>query len=268
MNSIKVSVIIPCYNVEEFLPYAVKMLQKQTFSDFEVIFVDDCSKDNTFSMLQTLALEDSRFKVVKNKKNQSAGFSRNVGLSMAQGDYIIFLDADDFYSVKLLEIVYNKAIETNVDIVFFNSISYDENKKDFDNKPLTWLFNQPFPINEIFSPSDILDNALHFCLGVPWNKLYKKSFVLENKLQFQNIKKHNDSLFTLSAQILAKSMIVIDETLIAYRINHPDSITKRYEKDRKKYSKIVLKELKTLLKKRKLYEKYRKAYEICERYDF
>ena len=263
MKKPKISVIIPCYNSAKYLTNVYKMLLHQTFADFEVIFVDDFSSDNSVKLLKNFAAKDERFKIIKLKKNHGAGYARNCGLKKAEGDYLIFLDTDDFYSTHMLEETYNAITNSNVDIVYFKSITFDESNDTYSKSDVYWLWHKPYPENIVFSPIDMGENAMSFCKGVPWNKLYKKSFIIKNKLKFQEIRRHNDSFFVLAAQILAKKIIIIDKALIAYRINSKNSISNTY-KNRKDYMMLVFDKLYNFMKKRNLYKKYKEAFEYCK----
>ena len=103
----KISVIIPCYNVEKCLEECLDSVLKQTFNDFEVICVEDCSTDNTLDILQKYKNKLS-IHVVHNDANKGQAESRNIGLKLAKGDYIYFLDSDDIITPNCLEILYNK----------------------------------------------------------------------------------------------------------------------------------------------------------------
>ena len=112
-----VSIIITAYNVEKYLEQAVESCLNQTFNDIEIIIVEDCSTDSTPSIIQDLMNKDTRIRLVQNDKNYGAGQSRRNGLNNAQGEYFLLLDGDDWLDSNFIEELYNKAIETNADIV-------------------------------------------------------------------------------------------------------------------------------------------------------
>lgn len=264
MKKPKISVIIPCYNSAKYLKNVYKMLIHQTFDDFEVIFTDDCSNDGSVELLKQIAFEDKRFKFIQLKKNFGAGHARNCALKKAKGEYVIFLDTDDIYSVHLLEEAFNAAEINDTDIVYFKSSTYDENTNTYSKSDIYWLWNEPYPVNTVFSSQDIGDNVMNFCKGVPWNKLYRRSFIIKNKLKFQEIRRHNDTFFVIAAQILAQKMFIMEKTLIVYRINSANSISNTY-KNRKECTALVFDELYNFLMKRKLYDKYQKAFNIFKK---
>ena len=111
----KVSVIVPIYNVDKVIARSVQSLMAQTLKDFEVIFVDDCCKDNSLAelnrALESCKREDVEVKVISHTQNQGAAAARNTGLDNAQGEYIYFLDADDYCEANALQVMYDRAQE-------------------------------------------------------------------------------------------------------------------------------------------------------------
>lgn len=119
MNKCKFSVIIPCYNSWQLMERGLRSLEEQSFSDFEVIFVDDCSTDDTYSQLKVYQQSSAmNISVFKNEKNSGPGESRNNGIRRANGDYIAFLDSDDWYEKDFLEKMYMQFKSTDADMVF------------------------------------------------------------------------------------------------------------------------------------------------------
>ena len=177
--SVLVSVIIPCYNSEIYLPNLFQMFKEQTLKNYELIFIDDGSKDNTNLLIREQQKKDKRIKLITTEKNTGAGNSRNVGLKSAIGEYVIFLDSDDIFYPNLLKTSYKIASKYNVDILVFDfECIYSNNTSchQYRNN----LFHSPYPINEVFSPMDIPANIFTFSKGVTWNKLFKRDFVIKN----------------------------------------------------------------------------------------
>ena len=117
---VKVSIIVPVYNVEKYLERCMKSLLGQSLQDIEIILVDDGSKDNCPQLCDEYAKMDRRIKVV-HKNNEGLGFARNTGLKIATGEYVTFLDSDDYVEPETYEVIYNKAIECNLDICYFKN---------------------------------------------------------------------------------------------------------------------------------------------------
>ena len=169
MNKIKISVIIPVYNVEKYLPECLDSIVNQTLKDIEVICINDGSTDDSLKILEKYAEKDDRIKII-NRKNCGQTYTRKIGLDNAVGKYILFCDSDDYYSeLTAFEELYNYIEKVKVDVVIFNH--YRENKakgyleKRFDK----------YPKKTKFSYLDI-DNIFSFHVTV-WIKLYSKQFL-------------------------------------------------------------------------------------------
>ena len=135
---IKVSVIIPVYNVKDYVGECLDSLINQSLREIEIICVDDGSTDGTLNILRQYETTDRRIKVIQ-QKNQYAGVARNIGMKHAHGKYMIFLDADDFFNETLLEKTYCEAERCNADVVLFGGQSYDNVSKKI--QPMPWLLN-------------------------------------------------------------------------------------------------------------------------------
>ena len=122
---VKISVIVPVYNCEDYLEESIRSILNQTFKDIEVVCVADGSTDNSLSILNKLSDDDSRLKV-HTQENQGASVARNNALKKVSGDYIYFFDADDYLVADALEKAYNNAVNNNSDIVIFNYDQYKE----------------------------------------------------------------------------------------------------------------------------------------------
>jgi len=217
----KVSVIIPCYNVQKYIRQCIDSLLAQTLSDFEIICVDDGSTDETVDILKEYVKTDSRIKLLE-QKNQYAGVARNNGLAVAEGEYVIFLDSDDFFAETMLETACSTADENSADVVVFGFRRFDEKKQEFFPKeelPRKDLL----PDEAVFSAVDISDNIFKFISPAPWTKLFRRSFVQATGLQFQPLPNSNDFFFILSALSLAERISTVQEALAFYRVNMPSS---------------------------------------------
>lgn len=125
---IKVSIIVAAYNIEKYIYKCIDSIRKQTFKDIEIIIVNDGSTDSTLNIIRNLALKDSRIRII-DKKNEGLIEARKSGLDVANGEYILFVDGDDWLELDALEKLYNNAINNNSDIVIYNAYnSYDNNK--------------------------------------------------------------------------------------------------------------------------------------------
>ena len=124
----KVSVILPIYNVEKYLRKCLDSVINQTLKDIEIICINDCSADNCENIILEYAKKDGRIKIINNEKNYGIGFSRNIGINESSGEYISFIDADDYIEKDYIEILYNTAIKNKADIVFTNNINIVRDK--------------------------------------------------------------------------------------------------------------------------------------------
>lgn len=181
-----ISVIIPVYNVEDYLYVCLNSILKQSYENFEVICIDDASTDSSLEILEYFAKKDSRVKILKNDSNRGPGFSRNRGLDVAEGKYISFLDADDWFSPVAFEILIKKAKMENLDLLMFKNIVYYEELREFGMESYYDMeFMNGFE-NKIFNHWDLDKTKLFEISNAPWNKFYLKSFLDENAIRFPN----------------------------------------------------------------------------------
>lgn len=229
-NDIKVSVIIPVYNVENYLRQNLQSVADQTLGDIEIICVDDGSTDSSYSIIEEFAEKDSRFIPVK-QENGGAGAARNNGLRRARGKYLSFLDSDDFFDPTMLEEAYNKAEETKADFVVFGSDQYYEDTNAF--KSVSWVVRYPeLPPYQPFGRRAMTDNIFKVFVGWAWDKLYNREWVLANDLWFQEQRTSNDMLFVFSAVAIAKRIAYVEKgkVLAHQRRNNKSSLSNTREK--------------------------------------
>lgn len=219
----KVSVVIPVYNAQEYLRECLESVRNQTLKEIQVILVDDGSTDGSRKILDEYVQKDDRFLLLK-QENQYAGTARNNGMRKACGEYICFLDADDCFEHTMLEDMYEQAKEHNSDIVICNGYLFDSVTKEIQEP--TWLLRSEYTTAKPydFSYKDVPERIFQITIGVPWNKLYKRSFVEETGIQFQEIKRCNDEYFANMSLILAGHIAILNKRLVYYRINNPDSL--------------------------------------------
>ena len=124
MNSVKVSIIIPVYNVEKYISQCLDSAINQSLKDIEIIIVDDCGSDKSMDIAKEYAKNDSRIKIIKNSQNQGPFTSRNNAVLAANGEYLVFLDSDDFLDLRACEIAYEASKDGYYDIIKFNAYNY------------------------------------------------------------------------------------------------------------------------------------------------
>lgn len=256
---VAISIIIPVFNSEGFLHECLDSLVNQTFKDFEIICVNDGSTDSSLKILENYAQKDSRFKIIT-QENQGAGSARNNGLKYAKGEFVQFLDCDDYFEQTLLEDLYNKAKDFNADLVVCSCKKVDEFGNVIENSNPQWPIKVDVtPINKTFNwkifPETILDM---FCV-IPWNKLYKKDLLTQNNIEFQNLSSSNDVAFGHKVKICAEKIVVFEKQLINYRYNHKKSISKTRAENTINIIHSA-KEVKDFLIKKGLYENLEKTF--------
>ncbi len=179
----KISVVIPVYNAEKYLRECLDSVVNQTLNDIEIICVNDGSTDNSLKILEEYTSQDNRIKII-NKENGGVHTARNIGMEKTKtcGDYTIFLDADDFFDLRMFEKLYNKAIETNCDIVACETYDYDDVTKEIAIH--NSLRKETFPeFKKIFSCKDC--KTLNIINPAPWNKIIKTDFFERNRIKIR-----------------------------------------------------------------------------------
>lgn len=221
MTSTKVSVIMPVYNVAPYLRQSLDSVVNQTLKEIEIICIDDCSTDDSWEILQEYALKDNRIILLKQEFNQGPGAARNRGLDIASGEYIMFLDPDDWFELDACEICY-KQIKTNDNdfVIFAHNNYFQENGETTYNDSMLEpfkeeLYNRNIMLNKL--DTNVIDTA--FC----WSLICKKEFLDKFEIRFPNYRNYEDQVFFVKVHIYAKTISVIKKSLYTYRINKTSS---------------------------------------------
>lgn len=220
-----ISVIIPCYNISAYIGKCLGSFLNQTFTDFEVICVDDGSTDDTAEKISEYMEGDSRISLVR-QSNQYAGVARNNGMKHAKGEYILFFDGDDFCDQEMLYKMVTSAQRYQSDIAVCDIRNYDNITCEYIDT-ISYLRAScvhGFEGRGTVSYKDIPDDILTFAFSGPQNKLYRKEFIESEGLFFQDSKRDNDEYFVCLSMVLAKKISWIPEKLVTYRINNPASL--------------------------------------------
>lgn len=219
-NNPKISIIVPVYNQEKYLAKCLEDILKQTYKNFELICVDDGSKDESKNILKKYEKLDDRVKVLY-QKNSGAAVARNKGLGRAVGDYILFLDSDDEFSNNLLKICIESINRKQVDILVYNYVSFDS-KTGEESGPV-FDFDS-LPGYKVYNKENIPDRIFITFYNNAWTKLFKRDFLQRNKLLFdKDLRRAQDALFVNSALALANSIATINEPLVRYRLHDTQS---------------------------------------------
>jgi glycosyltransferase involved in cell wall biosynthesis len=213
----KVSIIIPVYNVEKYLAECLDSAIGQTLRDIEIICIDDGSTDRSPEILDEYAKKDSRI-IVIHQKNAGPGLARNVGLDLAKGEYIAFLDSDDVMKPTLCEKTVQTADRENADMTYFlYRTNHSHQKSKFEHFVLEGKGNK-------LDIEDLLTNC------ILWSKLWQTEFIKNNQLRFPvDFFGVEDGVFNWQALSLNPKFAFIPEQLIWYRVT-PDSLTLSFKK--------------------------------------
>lgn len=239
----KVSIIVPIYNVEKYLRTCIDSILSQTYRDFELLLVDDGSPDNCGEICESYAAQDVRVKVI-HKVNQGLGFARNTGLDCARGEFVCFVDSDDWLERNAVEFWLKAQEKYDADIVMCNYekrnnanevlYCYEIRKSECCyygreiEKEIFWpMIGQESAIGEDFT--------VNMCV---WTNLYRRDLIEKEHIRFLSEKEYlsEDICFNLQYLLCSKVAVMIPDSLYCYRYN-PNSLTSKYKED--EYQKAV-----------------------------
>ena len=204
----KVSIIIPVYNTEKYLRKCLDSVCNQTLSDIEIICINDCSTDNSLGVLEEYSVNDKRLKIIDFKENKGVSVARNKGIDEAKGEYIGFIDSDDYIDLDFYEKLYNKAIETNADASKGNI---------FDVK------NEEIELTDFYNINNkIRKNKINFLYGFT-SAIYKTKVIKGNNIYFpEGITHFEDPYFSIKLSININKIEITDSAKYYY-VKHDKS---------------------------------------------
>ena len=205
----KVSVVVPVYNTEKYLDICLNSLVNQTIDDIEIIIVNDGSTDNSIKIIKKYMKQYPEKIVLLDQKNSGISVARNNGISIAKGEFIGFVDSDDFVELNMYENLYNAIKNTKSDIVVCDYKKYYTDTQNIINIPVT----QKMTTTNIYENPTLINDIDY----APWNKLYKKS--LFKDIEFPKNKKYEDLSTILKVFFKAQKIEKLSEALYFYRIN-------------------------------------------------
>ncbi len=248
---IKVSVIIPIYNAYDYLRPAMDSVIYQTLRDIEIICVDDGSTDQSLEIIKEYQKNDERIRIVT-ETNAGPGIARNNGIGRARGEYIAFLDADDFFEPTYLEALYERAKRDSLDIAISRYDIYNSRRAVF-SKADEGDHIHIFADGVVSSKNEHPDYILASTAASAWNKIFKRSFVVEKQLSFlTDVKIYEDLYFTVTALSLAERIGMVPDVLTHHRIHSEQARTKRLRKNYAQLVSVFLR-IKEFLMKRGMY---------------
>lgn len=228
-SNIKVSVVIPVYNAYDYLRPAMDSVIGQTLSEIEIILIDDGSTDHSLDIIKSYQAQDERVRIVT-ENNAGVSVARNKGLIRARGEYIIFLDADDFFEPDLLLKLYNTAKSQDLDIAVAKFDFYNNKSSKFTPQ-IEEAHGNIFSPGAVVSKSEYPDYILQSTTGYVWNKMFKTSFVRDKELTFApELYVFEDVHFVCTALSLAERVGRIDDVLVHHRIYSDQSRSKLFKK--------------------------------------
>ena len=224
MVKIKVSIIIPIYNVEKYMNQCLDSVINQTLNEIEIICVEDCSADNSLSILEDYGKLDSRIKIIKNETNKGLSTVRNIGMAEATGEYIAFLDSDDYVDLSTYEKAYNLAKENDLDCILFKTSTVDDKTGEIKDN-LDYFALKPFDGFEksVFNNKDTIDFTCNINVQVG-SKLFRREFLQQHNITFPDGLIFEDEPFFYNFYLNADKISLLDENLYYYRVNRDDSI--------------------------------------------
>ena len=235
----KVSVIVPIYNVEKYLEKCINSLLSQTLEDIQIILVNDGSKDNSGNIAKEYEKNNNDRVIYVEKENGGLSDARNYGLKYATGDFIAFLDSDDYIEKNAYEEMYNKAIEENADYVECDFI---------------WEFPNKIRVDKQY-PYKNKKEMLSFVRVVAWNKLIKRQLITDNNLEFPKGLRYEDVEFTYKLIPFVNKFAYVDKPFIHY-VQREGSIA-NVQNERTAEIFTVLDNVIEFYKKNNIYEEYR-----------
>lgn len=211
----KVSILIAAYNVEKYIGKCIQSVIDQTYENLEIIVVDDCSTDNTKNICDDYAKQDSRIICIHHEVNKKLPGARNTGLDHATGNYIVFVDGDDWLAPDFVEYLYKIIVDTDSDMAIsctnFTTRDYKQTEKDSI---------------EIWSPEKATENFLYSKIPIgAWDKIYKRSFIEDHKLRFKPLFTAEGYRFISDCSQRANQVAVGHRRIYYYRLNNPKSAT-------------------------------------------
>ncbi len=246
----KVSVLIPIYNVEKYIPRCAKSLLDQTLQDIEYIFVNDCTPDNSINILNEIIEgyphRKNQIKIIHHSVNRGLAAARNTGIATASGDYIIHCDSDDWVEPEMYEEMYLRAVEDNADIV---TCDFFREKKGETKYVKHYFSNDPDA-----NIKALLNQEVH---AYGWSKLIKRSLYIDNHLKYiEGLDLWEDLLMATKTFLIAKKVSCINKALYHYNRLNSGSLINQFSANSLNQIVRVVKEIEDYYRERNIIDKF------------
>ncbi|HWK24487.1 MAG TPA: glycosyltransferase [Ureibacillus sp.] len=230
-----ISVIIPIYNVEKYLNRCIDSVINQTYENLEIILINDGSPDLCGKICDEYSKTDQRIKVI-HKENGGVSSARNVGLKAAKGDYIAFVDPDDYVTRNMFEKLNHYREESQADIV--SCCALVENDEGVIKNSFFKITNDSIVVDkqraiiQLVWNNYLAESDRYIDIGVPWGKLYRKSMLTDNNIEFkESLRRQQDNIFNLYAFHNANKIVYIDDPLYNYNYTNISNVFSKYVRD-------------------------------------
>ena len=226
MSTPKVSIIVPIYNVEQYLPRCIDSIKNQTLEDIEIILVDDGSTDNSGKIVDEYAKTDNRI-IAIHKENGGQASARNMGLEIARGDYIGFIDSDDWITDDMYELLYQSIKENKSDMSVCGRCTYSEEGQKITDIVLK---EETLNLEEMSLQDYVVSKLFYSHTVVVWNKLYLRSIIEKHNIRFKSVNEvgSEDALFNYQVLCHIKKICAIDKVCYC-QLSREDSTARTYK---------------------------------------
>lgn len=224
----KVSVIIPIFNCGKYLENSIPQILGQTHKDLELILVNDGSTDNSLDLCWQFADCDDRIKIISKPQSEGAGPARNSGIDVANGDFMMFIDADDCIEENMVERLLDAAVSNNCQIAICGYETYVEGLESADRNNIT-LPQRIYRDNEV--QSFFAEYFPEGMAGYLWNKIYSSALIRKKNIRFPDMRRLQDGVFNIDYFHYADSCCVIEDILYHYRLNAQTDMFRKLPKN-------------------------------------
>lgn len=245
----KISVILPCYNMEKYVEETMESVLNQSLKDFEIICLNDGSTDGTLQILNKYQNLYPNIHVISNE-NRGAAYERNIGIQSSKGKYIYYMDSDDLIKENCFETLYSYAEKDNLDIIYFEADSFYDTEEIKEKFPqFQTLYHRKKEYNGIYKGRDLyieMENAgdIKMSVGLQFTR---REFLIENNIQFEEMPAFEDNLYTLQVMLSANRARCVKDNLYLRRVRNDSVMTGKKNKPRFAAYNKVIKELMVLM---------------------